>query len=123
MRDLKFEQKHSLSRLEAADQLTALAAALREGGDAEVDLGPGRLSLRIPDDLHSEVEVEIGNGEIELEIELKWPTTPARTASSQAVAGTEEAPRRRKSAPAKPRRSSTSTTRSTTAKRTATKTP
>ena len=88
--------------------------------DAELDLGPGRLSLRIPDDLHSEVEVEIGNGEIELEIELKWPTTPARTASSQAVAGTEEAPRRRKSAPAKPRRSST---RSTTAKRTATKTP
>jgi len=91
MKDLKFEQKRSLSRLEAADQLTALAAALREGGDAELEFGPGTLSLRIPDDLRSEVEVEIGEGEIELEIEFKWPT-----------AG-------RKSAPAKTGRSGTST--------------
>ncbi|MFJ8592033.1 amphi-Trp domain-containing protein [Streptomyces sp. NPDC093598] len=74
MKDLKFEQKRSLSRQEAADQLTALADALREGGDAELELGPGTLGLRIPDDLHSEMEVEIGDGEIELEIELKWPT-------------------------------------------------
>jgi amphi-Trp domain-containing protein len=77
MKDLKFEQKRSLSRLEAADQLTALADALREGGDAELELSLGTLSLRIPDDLRSEIEVEIGNGEIELEIELKWPTVPA----------------------------------------------
>ncbi|MFG2723715.1 amphi-Trp domain-containing protein [Streptomyces canus] len=98
MKDLKFEQKRSLSRLEAADQLMALAAALREGGDAELDLGPGTLSLRIPDDLRSELEVEIGEGEIELEIEFKWPT-----------AG-------RKSVPAKTGRSGTSTTRSKGAK-------
>ncbi|GAA0700331.1 hypothetical protein GCM10010193_63840 [Kitasatospora atroaurantiaca] len=78
MKDLKFEQKRSLSRLEAADQLAALAAALRHGGEAELELGPGVLSLRIPDDLRSEVEVEVGDGEIELEIELKWST--ARTA-------------------------------------------
>ncbi|MFF3685718.1 amphi-Trp domain-containing protein [Streptomyces sp. NPDC002187] len=123
MRDLKFEQKRSLSRLEAADQLTALAAALRQGGDAELDLGPTRLSLRIPDDLRSEVEIEVGDGEIELEIEFKWPTAPTRTAPSQAVAGTEGASRRRKSAPAKPGRSSTGTARSKTAKRAATKTP
>ena len=123
MKDLKFEQKRSLSRLEAADQLTALAAALREGGDAELELGPGRLSLRIPDDLRSEIEVEVGDGEIELEIEFKWPTAPTRTAPSQAVAGTEEAAKRRKSAPAKPGRSSTGTSRSTSAKRSATKTP
>lgn len=32
MKDLKFEQKRSLSRLEAADQLTELAAALRKVG-------------------------------------------------------------------------------------------
>lgn len=62
MKDLKFEQKRSLSRLEAADQLTALASALREGGDAELELGAGTLSLRIPDDLRSEMEVEIGEG-------------------------------------------------------------
>ncbi|MET7619900.1 amphi-Trp domain-containing protein [Streptomyces sp. NPDC005408] len=93
MKDLKFEQKRSLSRLEAADQLAALAAALRHGGDAELELGPGRLSLRVPDDLRSEIEVEVGNGEIELEIEFKWPTAPTRTTTSQAAAGTEEAPR------------------------------
>ncbi|MFE7774330.1 amphi-Trp domain-containing protein [Streptomyces sp. NPDC057445] len=122
MKDLKFEQKRSLSRLEAADQLMALAAALREGGDAELEFGPGTLSLRIPDDLRTEMEVEVGDGEIELEIEFKWPTALTRTAPSQA-AGTEEVPRRRKSAPAKPRRSSTATSRSTNAKRSSTKAP
>ncbi|MEH0663737.1 amphi-Trp domain-containing protein [Streptomyces stelliscabiei] len=88
MKDLKFEHKRSLSRLEAADQLTALAAALREGGEAELEFGPGTLSLRIPDDLRSEVEVEIGNGEIELEIEFKWPTAPTGTARSRTAADT-----------------------------------
>ncbi|MGW3622259.1 amphi-Trp domain-containing protein [Streptomyces sp. NPDC000880] len=122
MKDLKFEQKRSLSRLEAADQLTAIAAALREGGDAELELSPGTLSLRIPDDLRSEMEVEIGNGEIELEIEFKWPTAPTRTAPSRTVAGTKEATTR-KSVPAKAGRSSTSTNRSKGAKRSATKKP
>ncbi|MFI1396384.1 amphi-Trp domain-containing protein [Streptomyces sp. NPDC020681] len=89
MKDLKFEQKRTLSRLEAADQLAALAAALRHGGDAELELGPGRLSLRVPDDLRSEIEVEVGDGEIELEIEFKWPTAQTRSAPSQASAGTE----------------------------------
>ncbi|MFB7781824.1 amphi-Trp domain-containing protein [Streptomyces vinaceus] len=77
MSDLKFEQKSSLSRLEAADQLSALAEALRHGGNAELELGPGTLSLRIPDEIRTEVEVEVGDGEIELEIELKWPTARA----------------------------------------------
>ncbi|MEU9305019.1 amphi-Trp domain-containing protein [Streptomyces sp. NPDC048269] len=80
MKDLEFEQKSSLSRLEAADQLSALADALRRGGKAELDLGPGRLTLRIPDDLVSEIEVEVGDGQIELEIELKWPTQQAGAA-------------------------------------------
>ncbi|MEV1061975.1 amphi-Trp domain-containing protein [Streptomyces sp. NPDC050263] len=122
MKDLKFEQKRTLSRLEAADQLTALAAALREGGDAELELSPGTLSLRIPDDLRSEMEVEIGNGEIELEIELKWPTAPTRTAPSRTVAGAEKAAKR-KNAPAEPGRSSTGARRSKSAKRSAAKTP
>ncbi|MGR4850688.1 amphi-Trp domain-containing protein [Streptomyces sp. LARHCF252] len=110
MTDLKFEQKRSLSRLEAADQLTALAAALRKGGDAELELSPGTLSLRIPDDLRSEMEVEIGEGEIELEIELTWPTTP-----------------KRKKPPAKAARTTTSTSTSTSktknTRRSATKKP
>lgn len=117
MTDLKYEQKRSLSRLEAAEQLTALAATLRQGGDAELEFGTGRLSLRIPDDLRSEIEVEVGDGEIELEIEFKWPTAPSRPAPRQ------EPARRRKSAPAKPGRSSSGTKRSKTAKRSTTKTP
>ncbi|WP_328413539.1 amphi-Trp domain-containing protein [Streptomyces violaceus] len=110
MTDLKFEQKRSLSRLEAADQLTALAAALRKGGDAELELSSGTLSLRIPDDLRSEMEVEIGDGEIELEIELTWPTTP-----------------KRRKPPAKAARTTTSTSTSTSktknTRRSATKKP
>ncbi|MEV6678528.1 amphi-Trp domain-containing protein [Streptomyces erythrochromogenes] len=74
MKDLKFEQKSSLSRIEAADQLAALAEALRHGGNAELELGPGTMSLRVPDELSTEIEVEVGDGHIEMEIELKWPT-------------------------------------------------
>ncbi|MFD3775351.1 amphi-Trp domain-containing protein [Streptomyces sp. NPDC058612] len=95
MKDLKFEQKRSLSRLEAADQLTALATMLRKGGHAELELGAATLSLRIPDDLRGEIEIEVGDGEIELEIEFKWPTAPGRAASPQAVSDTERAPSRK----------------------------
>ncbi|MEU9003151.1 amphi-Trp domain-containing protein [Streptomyces sp. NPDC059982] len=103
MRDLKFEQKRSLSRLEAADQLTAIANALREGGDTELKLGAGTLSVRIPDSLRSEVEIEIGDGQIELEIEFKWPTSASRKAPPRADAGTATAATR-KSVASKPSR-------------------
>ncbi|WP_327180859.1 amphi-Trp domain-containing protein [Streptomyces sp. NBC_01334] len=122
MKDLKFEQKRSLSRLEAADQLTALAAALREGGDVELEFGPGTLSLRIPDDLRTEIEVEVGDGEIELEFEFKWPTAPPRAATATKGATATKEATSRKRAPAKPGRSSTGAGRSRTAKTAATKT-
>ncbi|MDL5205993.1 amphi-Trp domain-containing protein [Streptomyces sp. ALI-76-A] len=125
MKDLKFEQKRSLSRLEAADQLTALAAALREGGEAQLDLDAGTLSLRIPDDLRGEMEVEIGDGQIELEIEFKWPTAstrPTRPAPSRTAAGPDKATPR-KNVPAKPGHSGTSTNRSKGEKRSATTKP
>ncbi|MFI0088216.1 amphi-Trp domain-containing protein [Streptomyces bobili] len=115
MKDLKFEQKRSLSRFEAADQLTALATALRDGGEAELELGSGTLSLRIPDDLRSEMEVEIGGGQIELEIELKWPTTPTRAAPTRTAAASEKATPRKNTA-AKPGSSATSGNRSKGAK-------
>jgi amphi-Trp domain-containing protein len=82
MKDLEFEHKRSMSRIEAADQLAALAAAMRRGGNAELELGPGTLSLRIPDELRSELEVEVGDGEIELEIEFKWSIAPPQAASA-----------------------------------------
>ena len=74
MKDLEFEQKGRLTRLEAADQLAALATALRHGGRTELDLGPGKLSMQIPDNLRTELEVEVGDGHIELEFELEWST-------------------------------------------------
>ncbi|MGW7436965.1 amphi-Trp domain-containing protein [Streptomyces sp. NPDC054849] len=89
MADLTFEQKRSLSRLEAADQLSALAEALRRGGSAELELGPGTLTLRIPDELRTEIEVEVDDGQIELEFELKWPIAQTAAASSRTAAGTE----------------------------------
>lgn len=129
MKDLKFEQKRSLSRHEAADQLTALADALREGGDTELELGAGTLSLRIPDDLRSEIEVETGGGEIELEIEFTWSTSSTRSApagteaeaESEASSSAKKAPRR-KSAPAGAGRSGTVTKKGRSTKRSATKT-
>ncbi|MFC8951502.1 amphi-Trp domain-containing protein [Streptomyces sp. NPDC057101] len=114
MKDLKFEQKRSMSRLEAADQLAALAAALREGGEVEMEFGLGTLSLQIPDDIRGEVEVEIGNGEVELEIEFTWPTaSSARKAASQGSTETARPARRKKSAPTKPGRSGTATGKDT----------
>jgi amphi-Trp domain-containing protein len=77
MKDLKFEQKRTLTRLEAADLLSTVAAALRRGGHVDLELGPGVLSMHVPDELHSELEVEVGESEVELEIELKWPTGQA----------------------------------------------
>ncbi|WP_457032633.1 amphi-Trp domain-containing protein [Kitasatospora sp. P5_F3] len=92
MKDLKFEQEGSLSRLEVADQLTALAEALRRGGKAQLELGSGKLTLRIPDELESEIEVEVGDGHVELEIELKWPT--AQTAAPRHPADDPKKPSR-----------------------------
>ncbi|MET9391634.1 amphi-Trp domain-containing protein [Streptomyces sp. NPDC006624] len=112
MKDLKFEQKRSLSRHEAADRLTALADALRQGGEAELDLRPGTLSLRFPDNLRYEVEVEVGGGEIELEIEFTWSTAPSESAPPRQDSGTDQ-PSRRKPAPTAPDRGGTSTTKGT----------
>jgi amphi-Trp domain-containing protein len=122
MKDLKFQQNRTLSRLEAADQLNAIAAALREGGETELELSPGTLSLRIPDDLHSEMEVEIGEGEIELEIELTWPIAPTRTPPSRTATDTKKATTR-KSVPSKPGRSTTDTSKTKNTKPPAKKTP
>jgi amphi-Trp domain-containing protein len=83
VKDLEFEQKRTLSRSQAADQIEALAAALRRGGQAELELGPGTLTLRIPDELRTEIEVELEDGAIDLEIELSWRTEqPDRTSET-----------------------------------------
>ncbi len=134
MKDLTFEQKRSVSRAEAAEQLMQLATALRDGGEVEWNIGHGTLSLRVPDELHSEIEVEIGDGRIELEIELEWstarlrptPPKPGGSGGQGGEGGEGGKPRKagqRKSAPAKPKRTgtgtSTGTRRAASAKRSA----
>jgi amphi-Trp domain-containing protein len=109
MKDLSFEQKSTVSRSEAADQLAALAQALREGGEAEVELAGGVLSLRIPEELRSEIEFEVGGGDIELEIELKWATGRSEAAAASDEETTPDSER----APAKPASRSTRTSRKT----------
>ncbi|MER5777679.1 amphi-Trp domain-containing protein [Streptomyces sp. NPDC002039] len=121
MNDIKFEQKRSLTRLEAADQLTALAAVLREGGDAELEFGTGTVSLRVPDELRGELEIEMDEGWVELEIEFRWPVASSRTAPSPAVATGTEKPARRKAAPSKPDRGGTGASGSRSVKRSAAK--
>ncbi|MFE1324323.1 amphi-Trp domain-containing protein [Streptomyces sp. NPDC058735] len=66
-----------------------------------MDLHPGTLSLRVPDNLRFEVEVEIGGGEIELEIEFTWSTTPPEPAPPRPESVTDQPPRR-KPAPTAP---------------------
>ncbi|WP_432087745.1 amphi-Trp domain-containing protein [Streptomyces sp. bgisy095] len=123
MKDIKFEQKRSVSRLEAAEQLMALATALKEGGDVEWDIGHGRLSLHVPDELRTEIEVETGEGEVELEIELKWPVAGLRPKPrTRPRAGGKEETEQGAGAPQskpKPKRSGTATRRSAPAKRSA----
>ncbi|MFD7976207.1 amphi-Trp domain-containing protein [Streptomyces sp. NPDC059071] len=119
MTDLKFEQKRSLSRVEAADQLAALADALRKGGDAELELGAGTLSLRIPDELRGELEFEVDDGEVELEIEFTWSTargsTPAATGDPTSKATRSPAPKAaRDSAPKAARDSAKATAKAPT---------
>ncbi|MFD5715716.1 amphi-Trp domain-containing protein [Streptomyces pharetrae] len=115
MKDVKFEHKRSLSRTEAADQLAALAQALREGGEAELELGSGVLSLRIPDELSSEVELEVGDGEVQLEVELTWP---AAAPAADATKEPEDAPAEPAAKSARSRKTAAATrTRRSTAKR------
>jgi amphi-Trp domain-containing protein len=74
MADVELEQKESLTRQEVAQRLSALAKALAQGGDVEIQLGPSTVKLHVPDEVRTEFEVEVDGDEIELELELKWST-------------------------------------------------
>ena len=77
MSDVEVSRTESLTRHEAARRLSALAAALADGGRVEVELGASKLTLHVPDHVECEVEVEVDGDEVELELELKWSTAPA----------------------------------------------
>lgn len=76
MSDVEVKRTETLTRHEAAERLSALAAALAKGGHVEVALGASKLKLHVPDSVRCEVEVEVDGDEVELELELKWSTTP-----------------------------------------------
>jgi amphi-Trp domain-containing protein len=73
--DVELEQKESLTRQEAATRLSALAKALADGGEVEIELGATTVKLHVPDQVRTEFEIEVDGDEIELELELKWSTT------------------------------------------------
>ncbi|WP_282693902.1 amphi-Trp domain-containing protein [Streptomyces sp. CC208A] len=108
MKDLSYERERPLSREEAADRLSALADALRAGGEAELELGGGVLSLRIPDELRGEIELSVEDGEIELEVELTWPLGGAAKSpgKSEGTKGKGAAAGKAASPAAKPRKTS-----------------
>ena len=56
------------------EALSALAAALADGGHVKVQLGASTLKLHVPDQVRCEVDVEVDGDEVELELELKWST-------------------------------------------------
>ncbi len=93
MSDMKVERKESLTRQQAADKLSALARALAEGGEVDLELGGTTVSLRVPGEVRSEFEVEVDGDEFELELELKWSTTRAKEPA--AAAGDAEQPQPR----------------------------
>jgi amphi-Trp domain-containing protein len=72
MPEMKFEQKESLSRAEAAARLSAIADALASDDKFELERGGETLELRVPDQVRFELEVEIKDDETELEVEIKW---------------------------------------------------
>jgi amphi-Trp domain-containing protein len=73
--DVELEQKELLTRQEAATRLSALAKALADGGEVEIELGATTVKLHVPDQLRTEFEIEVDGDEIELELELKWSST------------------------------------------------
>jgi amphi-Trp domain-containing protein len=85
------ERKESLTRQEAADQLSALARALADGGKVDLELGETTVSIRVPGEARSKFEVEVDGDEFELELELKWST--GRAQEPAAAAGDAEQPR------------------------------
>ncbi|HEV7648678.1 MAG TPA: amphi-Trp domain-containing protein [Actinophytocola sp.] len=108
MSDLEVTNKELLTRDEAAQRLTALAAALAGGEKVEVTLGATRLEIRVPDEVRCEIEIEVDDDEVELEVELKWSlgkrsAAPVKPAAKPAVkpAAKPATPSRRTAAAAK----------------------
>lgn len=73
MSEVEVTRKELLTRAEAAERLSALAAALAGDDKVELAFGATTFSMRIPENVHCEIEVEVDDDEVELEVELTWP--------------------------------------------------
>jgi amphi-Trp domain-containing protein len=101
MSDVEVKRTESLTRQQAADRLSTLAAALAQGGHVTFELGASKLKLRVPDHVRCEVEVEVDGDEVELEVELKW-STAAEPAAPAPAAPAPAKPARRRAAAKRP---------------------
>lgn len=81
MADVKVERKQALSREEAAAWLHVLSHAFKRGGEVELPVGDGTVSLGLPEHVRAEFEVEVDGDEVELELEFKWSRAGAREAT------------------------------------------
>ncbi|QRP50483.1 amphi-Trp domain-containing protein [Amycolatopsis sp. FDAARGOS 1241] len=73
MSTLEVTREELLTREEAANRLSTLAAALAGGEKVVVPLGGSKVKVHVPDHVRCEIELEVDGDEVELEIELKWP--------------------------------------------------
>ena len=69
----EFGWRTTATRTEVAVLLRDIAEKLDRNGKIDIEHGPVELKLKVPDDVHLEVELDVENNEFELEIELKWP--------------------------------------------------
>ena len=84
MTTMKFKRQEHMTRTEAADRLTEIAEALRDGEKLKQENGGEKLEfeLNVPDEVILEFEVEFEDGETELELEIKWMSANALEAST-----------------------------------------
>jgi amphi-Trp domain-containing protein len=97
MSDVKLELKEVVSRDDAAAWLSTLSRAFGSDGHVELPIGPGIVSVHVPDRVRAEIEVEVEGDEVEVEVEFKWSTAKPLTDSSagQAPPASAQRPTRR----------------------------
>lgn len=69
---IEIEEKHTVSREEAARLLHQIADSLARHNQVEFQRNGKGLHVRVPDQVELEIEVEIESDESSLEIELSW---------------------------------------------------
>jgi amphi-Trp domain-containing protein len=77
MADFKHKDKRQVSREDAAEQLAAIAGALRTGGTVELEAGGQMFSIQVTDQVLLEREYEQKGGRVEFELELSWAVSGA----------------------------------------------